>query len=67
MSLNEEYYDYVLNDKETVSSKKILFEIVRDFKDRRGLKQEWDEIDEDVQEEIFETWLEIIESNNQDV
>ena len=64
MSLKGEYYDYILDKKETVPPKKILFEIVADFTDRRGLRQEWEGIDDDIQEEIFEDWLEIIKKYN---
>lgn len=34
--------------------------IVRDIKDRRGLRQEWEEIDEDIQGEIMVEWMAII-------
>ena len=38
----------------------IVDEIIKDMSDRRGLRQEWDLIDEDVQEEIRETWRGIV-------
>lgn len=64
MTLKDEYYDHVLGRLRAVERwKVILFEIVADFTDRRGLRQEWEQIDEDVQEEILETWLKIIKSN----
>jgi hypothetical protein len=31
--------------------------------DRRGLSQEWERIDDDVQDEIIETWTKIIEGS----
>jgi len=34
--------------------------ILKDMTDRRGLRQEWDNIDEDIQEEIKEEWRQII-------
>ena len=34
--------------------------IVGDLTDRRGLRQEWEEIDEDILDEIFQKWVEII-------
>jgi hypothetical protein len=34
--------------------------IIRDLSDRRGLRQEWEQIDDDIQEEIKETWAWII-------
>jgi hypothetical protein len=60
MPLKDEYYGYILEKKEVSESKQILFEIVHDFTDRRGLRQSW-EGDNDIQEEILETWLKIIE------
>lgn len=64
MTLKEEYYDHVLErSMAQTQAKKILFEIVADFTDRRGLRQEWEQIDDDIQEEILETWLQIIKSN----
>ena len=59
-SLYHEYFDYILDEKETTLDKKILFEILEDFADRRGLRQGWDEIDRDIQEEILQVWLKII-------
>lgn len=34
--------------------------ILADMTDRRGLRQEWDNIDEDIQEDIKMEWLHII-------
>ena len=42
---------------------KIVMEIVEDICDRRGLSDVWDEIDEDIQEEIKNTWCCIIANN----
>jgi hypothetical protein len=39
---------------------KAVERIVSDLGDRRGLRQEWDEIDEDVQGEIMLVWVGII-------
>jgi len=61
MSLLEKYYDYILNDVPASKSEEIVFEIMKDFTDRRGLRQEWDNIDDDIQEEIIETWINKIE------
>jgi len=35
-------------------------EIIFDLSDRRGLRQEWEQIDDDIVEEIKEKWQEII-------
>lgn len=34
--------------------------IVADLTNRRGLRQEWDEIDDEVREEILEKWKQAI-------
>lgn len=39
---------------------KIIEDILYDLKDRKGIKHSWNEIDDDVQEEIKETWKKII-------
>lgn len=61
MTLLEEYYKR--STLEMTISKKILFEILADFTDRRGLRQEWEQIDDDVQDEILSAWLKIIQNN----
>lgn len=42
------------------ASEYITEEIVKDLSDRRGLRQEWDNIDYDIQEEIKDNWKSII-------
>ena len=42
-------------------AKRIVFNLISDLTDRRGLRQEWDQIDEDIQEEIIQTWIDIVE------
>lgn len=37
-------------------------QLIADLTDRRGLRQEWEDIDEDIQAEIRETWRAIIEA-----
>ena len=44
--------------KQTVQ--KIVSAIVEDLSDRRGLRQEWEQIDEEIQAEIKQTWAGII-------
>ena len=49
--------------KETHVSKKaeeLVDAIVTDLTDRRGLRQAWDSIDEDVKLEIRQSWAKII-------
>lgn len=38
---------------------KIVDDIVADFTDRRGLRQAWEDLDEDIQKEIINEWLDI--------
>ncbi len=41
-------------------AEKIVSKIEEDFTDRRGLRQEWDQIDDETKGEIREAWIEII-------
>ena len=60
-SMMEKYYMYLESGKkEGTNSERILFEILHDFTDRRGLRQEWEQIDEDIQNEILQKWFDII-------
>jgi hypothetical protein len=62
MTLQEKYYEYILNEMEVSKEEQIAFDIIADFTDRRGLKQEWEQIDEDVKEEIIQTWINIVKT-----
>jgi hypothetical protein len=42
------------------TAERIVKAIITDFTDRRGLRQEWEQIDADIQQEIRETWLAIV-------
>ena len=44
-----------------MTAREIAEEIVRDLSRRKGIGNEWDMIDPDIQEEIIETWTAIIE------
>jgi len=48
---------------ELPQAKRIVDGIIEDLSDRRGLRQEWDQIDEEIQEEIKEEWLRIVMSS----
>lgn len=39
---------------------RIEMAIEKDFTDRRGLRQEWNEIDDDIKREIRKTWKDLI-------
>lgn len=60
MPLLKEYFHYILNHKPMPNDKALLFALIRDMTDRRGLRHEWDKIDDDVREELLNTWLSII-------
>jgi trans-2-enoyl-CoA reductase len=49
------------NEQIYYRSQTIVEEIIKDLSDRRGLRQEWNQIDEDIQEEIRETWVGIVQ------
>mgnify|MGYP001611918986 CR=1 FL=1 len=59
----DKYFDHVLNkgQEQLTKSEMIVFDIINDISDRRGIKHEWDGIDGDIQEEIIDTWKSIIE------
>jgi hypothetical protein len=40
-----------------------VMQIIKDIQDRRGLGDEWNQIDNETLKEIKETWYEIIEIN----
>lgn len=42
------------------ASRKIVKAIERDFSDRRGLRQEWEQIDDDIKKDIRKTWRTIV-------
>ena len=43
--------------KEVICAKIAVRNIIKDIKDRRGLRQEWEQIDEDVRCEIQDVWV----------
>lgn len=47
----------------TAVARLIVGEIIADITDRRGLRQAWDSIDEDIQREIRAAWRKIIEAS----
>lgn len=36
--------------------------ILADFTDRKGLRQVWESIDDDIRDEIIETWTDLLQS-----
>ena len=58
----EAYYKQVLKGKKAEDkSLAKIFDIITDLTDRRGLRQEWENIDGDIQDEIIEKWKNIID------
>ena len=43
-----------------IQAEKIVDAIIEDFTDRRGLRQEWEQIDDETQKEIRDAWIEIV-------
>ncbi len=60
MTLMDEYYQRHDKPQTIDAPKQRLFALLSDFTDRRGLRQEWDQIDDEVKEEILQTWLNIL-------
>ena len=57
--LFKKYYRYILDGDIPAKEEQIVFSILHDFTDRRGLKQAWNQIEEDIQEEIIEDWVKL--------
>jgi len=61
MTLLLEKYQTIPNDDPSLTKEeKIAFKILSDVTDRRGWRQEWDMFDEDIQEDILKSWINII-------
>lgn len=46
--------------KKIDKAERIVKAIEADFTDRRGLRQEWEQIDQETQMEIRETWVKLV-------
>ena len=59
---SDKYYSLVNDQQEDglTTEEKIVFRFIEDFTDRRGMGDEWDEIDDEIQDEIIETWIDIV-------
>lgn len=59
-----DYYKVILEDGTTGDkAKDAVFRIIADLTDRRGIKHEFNSIDDDIQDEIVDTWTEIIKQH----
>lgn len=54
------YYDFVLNKICVTQAEEIVYNIIHDLSDRRGIKHEFNNIDADIQEELVDTWINIV-------
>jgi hypothetical protein len=48
-------------------AKQIVEDILADLTNRRGLRQEWEQIDDDIQEEIINKWRTIVDMEIKDL
>ena len=62
MTITLEYFERREKPPED-QAKKILFEVFGNILDRRGFRQNWDQIDEDVKIEILETNLKKVQKH----
>jgi len=59
-------YNEILNSEAPIgdlslsTAERKALDIIGDLTDRKGLKHEWENIDEDIQDEIFQLWVGII-------
>lgn len=69
MSLNSDskhydaYYNHVLDKQKANGNIAKVYNLIADISDRRGLRQEWEQIDGDIQDEIIEKWLTIVQGS----
>lgn len=57
------YYKQVLKGKKTDGILGKIYDIIHDFSDRRCLRQEWEQIDGIIQDEIISDWINILSQN----
>jgi len=58
----QEIYNQPDNGKlQLTPSERAAFKIIEEITDRRGLRHEWYNIDSDIQEEIFQTFVQHIQ------
>lgn len=57
----DEYWDYILQGKiPNTKEKQIVFSIIKDITGRKGIGNEFDRIDSDIQDEIVDNWIKIM-------
>lgn len=61
MTIIEKYNSQKANS--LTKNERIIFKILDDLSDRRGISDAWDEIDDSIQNEILEQWLKILDDS----
>lgn len=51
-----------MSDPTLTVEERIVSEILKDLKGRSGLRHQWEQIDEDIQQEIIQRWVAIVEA-----
>lgn len=62
-TLLAKYYDHCAKKIKSSKEESIAFDILADMSDRRGLRQEWNGIDDDIKIEIIQKWIDIVKKN----
>lgn len=57
------YYKQVLDGVRTDGVLGKVYDIIADLTDRRGLQQEWEQLDGEIQDEIISDWVKILSKN----
>ncbi len=63
--MRDKYYDYILHYKPSIQftkEERIVFELISDMTDRRGFRNQWENVDKDVKEEWFTFWIDKVRS-----
>ncbi len=59
----EQYYKHVSGEEKASGAYAIVFDIIKDLKNRSGLRQSFEWSDDEIQDEIVETWINITEKH----
>jgi hypothetical protein len=62
MKLKQKYYKYILKGLPVSKEEEIVFSILNNLTDRSGIGDEWDGIDDEIQEEIIAEWIDIVKT-----
>lgn len=62
--LTDEYHEYFMGRTTNLPlAKKIVYDIIADLGGRKGIGDEWDQVDHDIKEEILQTLIDIVQDN----